>query len=389
MKRVFLIVIDSFGIGYMPDACDYGDEGSNTFKACFDTGKLNVGNMRELGLFNIDGVNFGTACNYPKGSFARMREISKGKDTITGHWEIAGLSLNYAMPTFPDGFAKEIIDKFKDLTGREVLCNKPYSGTQVIKDYGKESIEKGALIVYTSADSVFQIAAHEDIVPLDLLYEYCKMARNILTGKYAVGRVIARPFNGQYPNFNRTSGRHDFSLIPPKSTMLDLLTHGGLEVIAVGKINDIFAGRGITQKVHTANNHEGICRTLEFMQQDFEGLCFINLVDFDMLYGHRNNAIGYAESLSDFDKSLKSMMNLMKQDDILIITADHGCDPSTASTDHSREYTPMLIYGKNVKSGINLHTRSTFSDISASILDYFGVDNTLEGTSFFKEIVNA
>lgn len=387
MKRVFLIVLDSFGIGEMPDAGEYGDEGSNTLESCISSEKLDIPNMRSLGLFNINGVNY-NKIDLPKGSFSRMAEISKGKDTTTGHWEIAGLSSSQAMPVFPNGFPDEVIKKFKVLTGREILCNKPYSGTEVIKDYGKESMKTGALIIYTSADSVFQIAAHEDIVSRDELYKYCKEARKILIGDYAVGRVIARPFNGEYPNFQRTSGRHDFSLLPPRDTMLDLLSKNRLDVIAVGKINDIFAGRGITESVYTLNNDDGISKTIEFINKKFEGLCFINLVDFDMLYGHRNDVDGYAKALSSFDKSLGKIIDFMREEDVLIITADHGCDPSTESTDHSREYTPMLIYGPKVKRGVNLGTRNTFSDISASILEYFNIKNTIEGKSFLKEIIN-
>lgn len=388
MKRVFLIVLDSFGIGYMPDAIKYGDEGSNTLYACSKSKYLNIPNLQNLGLFNIDGVNCGKKINFPYGSFARMTEISNGKDTTTGHWEIAGLSSNKPMPTFPNGFPKEIIDKFKEITGREVLCNKPYSGTEVIKDYGKQSIESGALIVYTSADSVFQIAAHESVISRQKLYEYCRQAREILTGDYAVGRVIARPFEGEYPNFKRTSGRHDFSIPPHGKTMLDLISENGKSVIAVGKINDIFAGQGITEKTATINNEDGINKIIEYQNKEFEGLCFINLVDFDMLYGHRNDVDGYAKALSYFDKKLEDIEKLMKDEDILIITADHGCDPSTSSTDHSREYTPMLIYGNKIHKGINLGTKSTFSDISATILEYLNIKNTIEGTSFLQEVID-
>lgn len=387
MKRAFLIILDSFGIGEMPDASDYGDEGSNTLKACMRSKSLNIPNMKSLGLFNIHGINYNMV-DSAIGSFARMTEISKGKDTITGHWEIAGLSLPRAMPTFPDGFPDEIIQKFKSITGKEILCNRAYSGTEVIKNYGAESIQKNALIVYTSADSVFQIAAHEDVVSREELYEYCRKARRILTGDFAVGRVIARPFNGKYPNFKRTSGRHDFSLVPPRKTMLDILSQNGLEVIAVGKINDIFVGRGITQKATTINNEDGINKTIDIMKKEFKGLCFVNLVDFDMMYGHRNDVDGYAKALTNFDARLGDIMSYMKDNDILIITADHGCDPSTKSTDHSREYTPMLVYGKKIKQGVNLGTRDTFSDISASILEYFGIENSIEGISFLKEIIN-
>ncbi len=386
MKRVFLIVLDSFGIGEMPDAGVYGDEGSNTLAACMKSEYIDIPNMRNLGLFNIDGVTCGEKCVNPLGSFARMKEASKGKDTTTGHWEIAGIRSDMPMPTFPNGFADEIIKEFESVTGRKVLCNKPYSGTEVIKDYGRESVETGALIVYTSADSVFQIAAHEDIVPREELYNYCRQARKILDGQYAVGRVIARPFCGKYPNFKRTSGRHDFSLEPPGKTMLDLISENGKSVIGVGKIYDIFAGKGITEKVFTVNNEDGIEKMLQYEKKDFEGLCFVNLVDFDMLYGHRNDVDGYAKALSYFDKKIPEIQKYMQKEDIIIITADHGCDPSTISTDHSREYTPMLIFGDKIKPNINLGTRKTFSDISATVLGYLGIENTLEGESFLSEL---
>lgn len=388
MKRVFLIVLDSFGIGYMPDSEKYGDKGSNTLAACAGSKYLQVPNLKSIGLFNIDGVVCREKDGNPMGSFARMAEISNGKDTTTGHWEIAGLRSIKPMPVFPEGFPRQIIDKFKEMTGREILCNKPYSGTEVIKDYGRQSMESGALIVYTSADSVFQIAAHESVVSREMLYKYCEQARNILKGDYAVGRVIARPFNGEYPNFVRTSGRHDFSIHPHGKTMLDLISNSGQSVIAVGKINDIFAGQGINEKTSTINNEDGINKTIEYTNKEFEGLCFVNLVDFDMLYGHRNDVDGYAKALSYFDKRLKEIQNLMKEDDILIITADHGCDPSTKSTDHSREYVPMLIFGEKIRAGVNLGTRNTFSDISASILEYLGIENSLEGTSFLQEVIN-
>lgn len=395
MKRVFLIVLDSFGIGEMPDAADYGDAGSNTIKACSTSPKFHIPNMKKLGLFKIDGVDVSpckedwcTADEPVVGAYARMTEASRGKDTTIGHWEIAGHISNSPLPTFPNGFPQELLDEFTKRTGRKVLCNKPYSGTEVIKDYGEEHMKTGALIVYTSADSVFQIAAHEDIVPIEELYRYCEIAREICTGKYGVGRVIARPFEGQAPDFKRTSRRHDYSLQPPAVTMLDQLLENGKDVIAVGKINDIFAGKGIGSMVRTAGNAEGIERTLEYEKQDFEGLCFINLVDFDMLYGHRNDIEGYAQALTYFDENLSGIMEGLRDEDILMITADHGCDPSTPSTDHSREYTPFLIYGKSVKKGVNLGTKQTFSDIAATILDYFGIEPKTKGTSMLSEILN-
>lgn len=387
MKRVFLIVLDSVGIGEMPDAADYGDAGSNTVKACFYNKNFNMPNMKKMGLFNIDGMDYEESEKSPIASFARMKEVSKGKDTIIGHWEIAGIESKKPLPTYPNGFPNEVIEEFKRRTGRDILCNKPYSGTEVIKKYGKESVETGKLIVYTSADSVFQIAAHEDVVPIEKLYEYCKIAREILKDDNAVGRVIARPFIGEYPNYTRTSNRHDFALAPSEKTILDFIKESGKDVIAVGKISDIFAGNGVTEKILTKGNEDGINKTLEIMDRDFEGLCFVNLVDFDMLYGHRNNVDGYAEALSFFDKSLEKILKKLRDDDILIITADHGCDPTTASTDHSREYTPMIIYGKNIKNGINLHTRVGFYDTGATVLDYLKIDEKIRGKSFLKEVI--
>lgn len=382
-KRAFIIVLDSFGIGASPDAHLWGDEGSNTLKAIRSLKEFDCPTLTRLGLFNIDGVGGGV--KDPIASFARMREASRGKDTTIGHWEIAGLISNKPLPTFPNGFPPEIIEKFEKATGRKVLCNKPYSGTEVIKDYGKEHLDTGALIVYTSADSVFQIAAHEDKVPVKELYEYCGTARKILND-YGVGRVIARPFTGEYP-FVRTANRHDYSLVPPRDTMLDLIVANGKSVLAVGKINDIFAGRGITQSYRTKNNAEGMDITGKLIGDDFEGLCFANLVEFDSSFGHRNDAAGYARAMTEFDKKLSGIIGDFKPNDIVIITADHGCDPSTPSTDHSREYTPMLVFGANIKSGINLGTRSSFADISATVLEYLGVDREqTSGESFLREV---
>ena len=313
--------------------------------------------------------------------------MSKGKDTTIGHWEIAGIISEKPLPTFPKGFPKEIIDKFERLTDRKVLCNKPYSGTQVIMDYGREHVETGSLIVYTSADSVFQIAAHEDVVPIEQLYKYCEIARDMLTGDVGVGRVIARPFVGEYPEYKRTSNRHDYSLRPPKITMLDQLSDNNFDVLAVGKINDIFAGKGITEFVRTKNNDDGMIKTIEFSKKNFEGLCFVNLVDFDMLYGHRNDPEGYAKALTKFDSQVVELISNLKDDDILIVTADHGCDPTTESTDHSREYTPMVMIGNKVRPNTNLGTRESFSDIAATILEYFGVEQKTKGTSFLREVL--
>ena len=381
MKRVFLIVLDSFGIGEMPDAAEYGDKGTNTLASVAESPYFSMENMKKLGLFNIEGVNCKEKADTILATVAKMAEKSKGKDTTIGHWEIAGICSKKPLPTYPDGFPKEVLDEFSKRTGRGVLCNAPYSGTEVIKVYGKEHMETGKLIVYTSADSVFQIAAHEDIVPVETLYEYCEIAREILQGEHGVGRVIARPFIGKEGDFTRTAKRHDYSLVPPETTMLDVLKDNQKDVIAVGKIRDIFVGKGITEYVYTKGNEEGIDRTLEYLDKDFEGLCFINLVDFDMLYGHRNDIDGYAKALAYFDKKLPEIMEKLKEDDILMITADHGCDPGyTVSTDHSREYTPFLMYGKKMKAQ-NLGTRDTFADIAATVLDYFDLEKPFDGTS--------
>ena len=385
MKRVFLIVLDSVGIGQMPDAAEFGDEGSNTLGAASTSPYFSMPNMKRLGLFNIDGVTCGEREEKPEGAVARMTEVSKGKDTTIGHWEIGGVISPEPLPTFPDGFPQELLEAFEKETGRGVICNKPYSGTEVIKDYGREHVETGKLIVYTSADSVFQIAAHEDLVPIDELYRYCQIARRLCAGKYGVGRVIARPFEGEWP-YKRTSRRHDYSLTPPKATMLDAIKESGKEVIAVGKINDIFAGQGVTEMVRTSGNGEGIDRTLEYLKKDFEGLCFINLVDYDMLYGHRNDVDGYAKALTYFDERLPEILQAMKEEEILMITADHGCDPITPSTDHSREYTPLIIAGAPVKPGVNLGTRASFADTAATILDYLEVKGEISGESFLHII---
>lgn len=382
MRRVFLIVLDSFGIGEMEDAADYGDKGTNTLRSVASSPEFDLPHMGALGLFNIDGVDCREKAAAPTARIARMREASKGKDTTIGHWEIAGILSKRPLPTYPEGFPEEVLAPFRVRTGRGVLCNLPYSGTQVIQEYGEEHMRTGDLIVYTSADSVFQIAAHEEIVPLEQLYEYCRIARDILQGKHGVGRVIARPFIGPCRGqFTRTSHRHDFSMLPPETTMLDQLQSAGKDVIAVGKINDIFAGKGITEYVYTQGNAEGIERTLEYMERDFEGLCFINLVDYDMLYGHRNDVDGYAAALTYFDRKLPELLGKMKDEDILMLTADHGCDPGyTVSTDHSREHTPFIMYGKPVNP-VNLGTRDTFADIGATVLDYFGIKPEFAGTS--------
>lgn len=388
IERVFLIVLDSLGIGELPDASEYGDEGSNTLRAVIASEYFHAPNLTSLGLFNIDGISYGKPVKNPAASYARMAEMSKGKDTTIGHWEIAGLVSDKPLPTYPNGFPKEIISEFEKRTGRKVLCNKPYSGTDVIYDYGLEHINTGALIVYTSADSVFQIAAHEEIVPVETLYSYCKIAREILSGDHGVGRVIARPFEGIYPNYKRTPRRHDYSLAPPGTTMLDILMDKDYETISVGKIKDIFAGKGISEGYPIRNNNEGMEITTRLLSEEFKGLCFVNLVDFDMVYGHRNDTNGYAKAVSEFDKQLKIFMSRMKEGDVLIITADHGCDPSTPSTDHSREYAPMLIFGNKIKKGVNLGIRESFSDIASTILDIFNLNKKTFGKSFYKEIYN-
>ena len=373
MKRAFLIVLDSFGIGEAPDAADFGDKGASTVRSVFNTGKLNLPNMIEMGLGNIDGVEVLPVTERPTATVARLRELSLGKDTTTGHWEIAGLVSEKAMPTYPDGFPKEVMDAFEAAVGRGTLCNLPYSGTDVIRDYGEEHLKTGKLIVYTSADSVFQIAAHEELVPVDELYEICKKARELLVGEHGVGRVIARPFIGKAGDFKRTANRKDFSLIPPKDTMLNILNNNGLDVIGVGKIGDIFALSGITETNPTHSNREGMEKAYEIAERDFEGLCFVNLVDFDMLFGHRQDAIGYAEALNEFDAWLGEFIKKLGDEDILIITADHGCDPSDESTDHTREYVPYITFGKSVKPE-NLGTLDGFFNIGNAVLKYFGID---------------
>ncbi len=380
-KRVFLIVLDSFGIGAMEDSLQYGDADVNTLRSVSKSPYFSLPNMRRMGLFNIDGVEVGEKVSKPTAAYARMKERSKGKDTTIGHWEISGIYSGKPLPTYPNGFPQEVLEEFSKRTGRKVLCNKPYSGTEVIKDYGEEHVKTGALIVYTSADSVFQIAAHEDVVPIEELYRYCETAREVLVGDHGVGRVIARPFVGEAGNFSRTSRRHDYSLLPPTVNMLDQLKDAGKDVIGVGKIKDIFAGKSITESVYTKGNEDGIDKTLEYMKKDFDGLCFINLVDFDMVYGHRNDVDGYAKALAYFDEKLPQIIAGLEDKDVLMITADHGCDPGyTQSTDHSREYTPLLVYGKGIIPG-NRGTRDSFADIGAAVLKLFGIVPAFEGES--------
>ncbi|WP_071434430.1 phosphopentomutase [Angelakisella massiliensis] len=386
-KRVFLIVLDSVGIGEMPDSAEYGDEGSNTLAACYRSGQLSVPRMETMGLFNIQGVGCGQPTAHPTAAFGRLAEASKGKDTTIGHWEIAGIISPRPLPTYPEGFPQEILDQLSARTGRGILCNKPYSGTEVLKDYGPEHMRTGDLIVYTSADSVMQIAAHEEVIPVEELYRICGIAREIMQGEHGVGRIIARPFVGEAGAFTRTANRHDFSLTPPGTTMLDLISAAGLASIGVGKIYDIFAGKGITEFVRTKSNRDGMERTIEYVDKDFEGLCFVNLVDFDMVYGHRNNVPGYTAALNEFDGQLGDLLEHLREEDLLLITADHGCDPSTPSTDHSREHTPVLLYGKNIREGVDLKTRTGFCDIAATVLEYLGLPVEVEGKSFLSQVI--
>lgn len=381
MSRVFLIVLDSFGIGELPDAEAYGDKGANTLKSVSADANFKLDNMKQMGLFNLDGVDYLEGVTSPTALIARLKEASRGKDTTIGHWEIAGIYSPNPLPTYPNGFPEDVLEAFSKATGRGVLCNKPYSGTNVIRDYGDEHVKTGDLIVYTSADSVFQIAAHEDIVPVEQLYSYCEMARKILVGEHGVGRVIARPFVGTSGNYTRTPRRHDFSIEPPKVTMLDQLSAKGFDVIGVGKIKDIFVGKGITEYVTTTGNPDGIEKTLSYMDKDFNGLCFVNLVDTDMIYGHRRDIPGYAGALRYFDEKLPEMIGKLREDDYLMITADHGCDPGyTKTTDHTREHIPFLMYGNKVDAK-NLGTRETFSDIGATVLDIFGIAPEFNGKS--------
>ncbi|MEG1802231.1 MAG: phosphopentomutase [Lachnospiraceae bacterium] len=386
-KRVFLVVLDSFGIGEALDAAEFGDVGCNTLKSVAGADNFYTPNMKKLGFFNIDGVEGLEKEAFPLGSYARLREASRGKDTTIGHWEIAGIVSKSPLPTYPEGFPPEVIQEFEIQTGRKTLCNRPYSGTEVIKVYGEEHRKTGALIVYTSADSVFQIAAHEKVVPVEELYHYCEIARRILVGKHGVGRVIARPFEGTAPNFVRTSNRHDFSLLPPKVTMLDQLQQSGYDTYGIGKINDIFAGKGMAHSQRIQNNLDGCKKMIQMQTESFQGLCFVNLVDFDMTYGHRRDIRGYAGAATEFDQQLGVFINGMKPEDILMITADHGCDPGFFGTDHTREDVPLLIYGDSIKKGWSLGTRDSFADIAATVLDLFEIKQEIDGESFKEFII--
>ena len=384
MKRVFIIVLDSLGIGAEPDAADFGDVGANTLRSVSAGQGFAIPHLLEAGMGNLDGVDYLPRTDKPTAALARLRERSRGKDTTIGHWELAGVVSPTPLPTYPNGFPAEVLDAFTQATGRGVLCNKPYSGTEVIKDYGEEHLKTGKLIVYTSADSVFQIAAHESLVPPEQLYEYCRAARKILQGEHGVGRVIARPFEGEWP-FRRTTNRHDFSLIPPR-TMLNAISEQGQAAIGVGKINDIFAGSGVTESIPTRGNTDGLAKTLALADRDFQGLCFVNLVDFDMLYGHRQDPDGYAAALAEFDRWLPDFLEKLGPEDVVFITADHGCDPSDQSTDHTREYVPLLALGQGIRP-VNLGTRSTFADLAATVCELLCVAYETPGESFAAAIL--
>ena len=387
MKRIFLIVLDSFGVGALPDSEAFGDVGVNTLAACATSSQLQIPTMIAAGLGLIDGVSCLPKPAAPTGAYGRLAEASMGKDTTIGHWEIAGIVSPKPMPTYPNGFPEEVLAPFRAATGRGILCNQPISGTKAIELYGDEHVRTGDLIVYTSADSVFQIAAHEEVVPLEELYRDCRIARQQLQGKHGVGRVIARPFVGTSGNYRRTSNRHDFSLEPPSETMLDAIQKAGLASIAVGKIFDIFAGRGMTEHVYNASNADGLDHAMDYAKEDFHGLCFVNLVDFDMLYGHRRDIDGYARALTEFDRWLPSFLEQLGDEDLVMITADHGCDPAyLATTDHTREYVPLLVLGKAVKP-VNLGTRKTFADIAATVTALLGVPFETPGISFASEIL--
>ncbi len=386
-KRAIVIVLDSTGAGECPDSWVYCDQGSNTLaNTAKAVGGLNLLHMQQLGLGNIIDIMGVAAVTNPLGGYGKMQEKSPGKDTTTGHWELMGLELRQPFPTYPEGFPAELIARFEEQIGCKTIGNVVASGTEIIKELGPEHIRTGYPIVYTSADSVFQIAAHEEIVPLETLYQYCGIARELLREEHAVGRVIARPFIGEEGNFVRTANRHDFSK-EPDITLLDKIKESGQAVIGIGKIKDIFAGRGVTESYSTINNQDGIDTILQVLQKDFTGLLFANLVDFDQLYGHRNDPHGYARALEEFDQRLPEILKLLGPQDLLIITADHGCDPTTVSTDHSREYVPLLVYGQELQPGVNLGCRETFADVAATIAEYLGIKYNLAGESFYSSLV--
>ena len=387
MKRVILIILDACGIGELPDAHLYGDEGSNTIvNTAKAAGGLKLPNLGKLGLGSIESIPGVSPEREPLGNYGRMAELSAGKDSTSGHWEIMGLVLEKPFPVYPHGFPPEIIEPFEKAVGSKVLGNKPASGTEIIKELGEQHTRTGRPIVYTSADSVFQIAAHEEIILVNKLYAMCMRARNILTGEHGVARVIARPFVGKPGSFKRTERRKDFSLPPPEETVLDMLKKNGIPVIGIGKIEDLFAGRGLTESIHTKNNSDGMDKLVGAMKKSQRGLLFINLIDFDMLWGHRNNPPAFASGLEDFDRRLPEVLDSLGRDDLLMITADHGCDPTTPSTDHSREYVPLLVYGRSVKNNVNLGVRKSFSDVGKTTAEIFKIGGTKNGVSFLKEI---
>jgi phosphopentomutase len=385
-KRVFLIVLDSVGIGAAPDAKAFGDEGADTFGSCVKTGNLKVPNLEKLGMFSIEGTSFKKEVPDVVGCYGKLQPMSMGKDTTVGHWEITGINSPKPLPTYPQGFPTDLIEKFENAVGRGTLCNLHYSGTDVLRDFGDEHVKTGKFIVYTSADSVFQIAAHEEVIPLEELYAACKIARDLLVGEHAVGRVIARPFVGATPDFSRTVNRHDYSLEPPKETILDALLTAGHKTIGVGKIYDIFAGVGIEETYPNEGNNKNMLKTMELTKEDFSGLCFVNLVDFDMIYGHRNNIDGYTKALNEVDIQIGQLLEKLQGEDLLILTADHGCDPGFPGTDHTREYIPCLCYGKEFKKGIDLGVKKGFGVIAATIASYLEVDYHGDGKSFYGEI---
>lgn len=385
MNRIFLIVLDSCGIGAEPDAADFGDVGANTLRSCAQVRGFSMPNLLAAGLGNLDGVDYLPKTDHPTAALARLQELSLGKDTTIGHWEISGIVSPQPLPIYPDGFPEEVLAPFRAQTGRGVLCNRPYSGTEVIKDFGREHLQTGDLIVYTSADSVFQIAAHESLVPPEQLYEYCRIARDLLHGKHGVGRVIARPFDGDWP-FHRTPRRHDYSLEPPRATLLDALSAAGKDVLAIGKIHDIFAGRGMTEYSYTTSNADGMAQTLAAAGRDFRGLCFTNLVDFDMVYGHRRDPEGYAAALHEFDTWLPQLLAQLREGDLVMVTADHGCDPGyLAHTDHTREYIPLMMFGPGIRP-VNLGTRAGFCDIAATVAELLNVPLDTPGHSFAADL---
>ena len=388
MKRIFLIVLDSCGVGAAPDSEQFGDIGVNTLRSCAASPKFSMPHLIEAGLGNLDGIDYLPKTDHPTAALARLQEASMGKDTTIGHWEIAGIVSPSPLPTYPQGFPREVLEEFEKQTGRGVLCNLPYSGTDVIRDYGEEQKKTGKWIVYTSADSVFQVAANENWIPLEELYDACRKARAILRGKHGVGRVIARPYVGETPSdFRRTANRHDFSLEPPARTMLDAIKAAGLDTLAVGKIYDIFAGQGTTEHVFNKSNADGMAHADDYAARDFHGLCFVNLVDFDMQYGHRRDVDGYANALTEFDTWLGQFLPKLGEDDLVMITADHGCDPAyTATTDHTREYVPLVVLGKQVKP-VNLGTRKSFADIAATVTELLNVPYETPGKSFAREIL--